>query len=74
MDHHKKIGGPHWGNNVCPKCGKKERRYYSGSWDWEPGMCIDCIAYEIEQDVDKNDFIQGRDPGDEQPDDTDSTS
>ena len=36
------IGGPHWGINVCPKCGKKEKRYYSGSWDWEPKTCLKC--------------------------------
>lgn len=22
------IGGPYWGDNECPKCGKKERRFY----------------------------------------------
>lgn len=41
--HHEKIGGGGWGDNTCPDCGKVERRYYSGSWDWEPNRCWNCI-------------------------------
>ena len=44
-----KIGGPHWGENECPKCGKKEKRYYLGSWDWEPEKCKECTVYEFDK-------------------------
>jgi len=38
-----KIGGPSWGENKCPDCGKVDRRYYLGSWDWEPRVCLECL-------------------------------
>lgn len=60
MDERKKIGGPNWGNNKCPDCGKVERRYYLGSWDWEPKACMNCFlkqADEIIEEEVSNDLL-----------------
>lgn len=46
--HNTKIGGPNWGKNKCPDCGKVENRYYLGSSNWEPQKCMECLTQKIE--------------------------
>lgn len=47
-----KFGGPSWGKNKCPDCGKIEKRYYLGSWDWQPEKCFKCWAKDINKMID----------------------